>query len=119
MHKNHFGINMNGNIIQLTNDKVTLIDKAPRNKGMAIILNIDLPEGAILKSFPLNVTVSECEKIRINETDCYLLEMKIGELSKENRQILQGYLEYINRDHLTNLIDDNVEFSTILETVQH
>jgi len=109
---------MNSNIIQLSNSKVTLIDIAPRVKGTSIILNIDLPRGAILDHFPLNVTVTECEKIRINGNECYLLEMTIGEILEENRQILQGYLEYINRDHTINLITGDLEFSTILQTVE-
>ncbi len=106
---------MNGNIIQLSNNKVTLIDNAPRDKGAVIILNIDLPQRAILDNFPLNVTVTECEQICINGNNCYLLEMSIGKISEENRQILQGYLEYINRNHSVKLITGDIEFNTILE----
>ncbi len=109
---------MNGNIIQLSNNKVTLIDNAPRDKDTAIILNIDLPKGAILDNFPLNVTVTECEQIHINGNKCYLLEMTIGEILEENSQILQGYLEYINKSHSINLITNDIEFNIILHAVQ-
>jgi hypothetical protein len=83
--------------IRLTEDVVTLRSDRPKHMGTKIDLEVKLPEGVLLQSFTLNGTITSCKYVSDNGSGSYILEMKIGDMSPMNKEILKAYVDFLER----------------------
>lgn len=86
--------------IRLTEDVVTLRSDRPKHMGTKIDLEVKLPEGVLLQSFTLNGTITSCKYVSDNGSGSYILEMKIGDMSPMNKEILNAYVDFLEREDM-------------------
>ena len=89
-------------IVRVTQEIVTLRSDRPRAVGTKIDLEVTLPEGVLLESFTLNGSIISCKCTSNNESENYILEMKIGDISAKNKKILEAYIDFIERKKMLN-----------------
>ncbi|MDY6955089.1 MAG: hypothetical protein SWE60_26605 [Thermodesulfobacteriota bacterium] len=91
---------MMGELIECTEQTVTLCADAPRKVGTKTELAVSLPDGILLRSFSLSGTITGCRCVSHPESDYYVLEMEIGELSPMNKKILDAYKGFLERESM-------------------
>jgi len=89
-------------MIKLTGSKVTLLTNTPKNIGTKIDLKIKLPKGTLLKCFTLSGTIIRCQPVTVSndESPGYVLEVKLGDISPMNKNILDAYVDFIERRNM-------------------
>jgi hypothetical protein len=89
-------------MIKLTGNKVTLLTNTPKNIGTKIDLKIKLPKGTLLKCFTLSGTIIRCQPVTVSndESPGYVLEVKLGDISPMNKNILDAYVDFIERRNM-------------------
>jgi len=106
---------MKEEIIKLTKGSVVFSTKTPKSIGEEMELEVEMPVNAPSNSFNLNGTITDCRHIRNNGTSVYVLKMSIGNLSEENRLILDAYLDFLKRQEILSKIrKDNLELQNAL-----
>ena len=94
------GTKMITQLIKLTGNTVTLLTNTPKNIGTEIDLEVKLPEGILLESFGLRGTIVRCQSVSHNESPGYVLEVKLGDISPMNKNILDAYVDFIERRNM-------------------
>ncbi len=86
-------------LIKLTGNTVTLLSNKPKNIGTEVDLKVRLPEGTLLKSFALSGTIIRCQPVTVSDDESpgYVLEVKLGDISPMNKNILDAYVDFIER----------------------
>jgi len=106
---------MKEEIIKLTKGSVVFSTKTPKSIGEEMELEVEMPLNSPSNSFNLNGTITDCRHIHNNGTSVYVLEMSIGNLSEENRLILDAYLDFLKRQEILSKIrKDNLELQNAL-----
>jgi len=83
--------------IRLAEDVVTLRSDRPKHMGTRVDLEVELPEGILLQSFTINGTITSCKYVSDNGSGSYISEMKIGDISPMNKEILKAYVDFLER----------------------
>ncbi len=91
-------------IICITQDTVTLYNKAPFEIGSGINVDIKLPKEILLDSFQLDGTIKSCNLIQNNGSSGYLMEISINDLPTTEKQILKAYIDFLEREKQINEI---------------
>ena len=107
---------MTSEIIKFAKKTITLCADSPKSVGTEIDLLVKLPEGMILRSFPLEGTVTDCELVSNNGSSCYVLEVKIGDVSPLNEKILEAYKDYLERKEILDEI--KIDFVALKEVFE-
>ena len=108
---------MKNNIIQLSEDKVTIIDNAPQSVGASVEILIKFPQGAVMDALTLKGKVSRCEKMKATAEKNYLLELDISDLEPPIKLILQFYIVYLEREKLVDQIHQSLDFNSIFKDI--
>ena len=103
--------------IRVTEDVVTLRSDRPKYVGTKINLEVKLPEGILLQSFTLNGTITSCKYISNNGSGGYILEMKIGDISPMNKEILKAYIDFLEREDMLKGI--RMDLKALQEVFSH
>jgi hypothetical protein len=108
---------MKNQVVDFTDNTVTLRVDSPRNIGSKIDLEVRLPQGILIKSFLLNGTITSCECEGKESAGAYLLKMKIGDLSPLNHKILEAYKDFLAREEMLRDIKIDLQaFQQAFET---
>jgi hypothetical protein len=61
-----------------------------------------LPKGSLLKCFTLSGTIIRCQPVTVSndESPGYVLEVKLGDISPMNKNILDAYVDFIERRNM-------------------
>ena len=103
--------------IRVTEDVVTLRSDRPKHMGTKIDLEVKLPEGVLLQSFTLNGTITSCKYVSDNGSGSYILEMKIGDMSPMNKEILNAYVDFLEREDM--LKETKTDLKALQEVFSH
>ena len=89
-------------LIKLTGDTVTLLSNTPKNIGTEIDLKLRLPKGTLLKCFTLSGSIIRCQPVTVSDDKSpgYVLEVKLGDISPMNKNILDAYVDFIERRNM-------------------
>jgi hypothetical protein len=89
-------------MIKLTGNTVTLLTNTPKNIGTKIDLKVRLPKGSLLESFILSGKIIRCRPVTVknDELPGYVLEVKLGDISPMNKNILDAYVDFIERRNM-------------------
>jgi len=106
-------------LIKLTGNTVTLLSNTPKNIGREIDLKVRLPQGTLLKSFTLRGTIIRCQPVTVSgdESPGYVLEVKLGDISPMNKNILDAYVDFIERRSMLKGI--KVDFKALEDVMSH
>jgi len=108
---------MKNQVVNFTDDTVTLRVDSPKHVGSKIDLEVRLPQGILIKSFLLNGTITSCQCEGNESTGAYLLQMKIGDLSPLNHKILEAYKDFLAREQMLKEIKVDLQaFQQAFET---
>lgn len=88
---------MANEMIDLNSEKVVVRAEQPRRVGTKMDLVVNLPKGIVLRSFSLSGVVSDCRLDDSNGSSRYILEMKIGPMQNQEKEILAAYIEFRSR----------------------
>ncbi len=99
---------MKGQLIEFKEESVTVHTDTPKTVGTEIDLEVRLPQGILVRSFLLSGTITGCERLR-NGSRSYRLEIKIGDLSPMDQQILHAYKDFLEREQMLNRINMDLE----------
>jgi len=83
-------------LLDLTEETATILYDESQKQGSVVEFEIEMPEEVLLDSFTINGVVTKSDYIRNNGSSGYLTELKIGDLSIENRKILAAYVAFFN-----------------------
>ncbi len=85
-------------LIGLTEDTATILYDELKKEGSVVEFEIEMPQEIFLDSFTINGVVIKSDYIRNNGSSGYLTELKIGDLSIENRKILAAYVAFLRQE---------------------
>jgi len=85
-------------LIDLTEETATILYDESQKQGSVVEFEIEMPEEVLLDSFTINGVVTKSDYIRNNGSSGYLTELKIGDLSIENRKILAAYVAFLKQE---------------------
>lgn len=85
-------------LIGLTEDTATILYDELKKEGSVVEFEIEMPEEIFLDSFTINGVVTKSDYIRNNGSSGYLTELKIGDLSIENRKMLIAYVAFLRQE---------------------
>ncbi len=88
---------MSKEVIELTENTAVIKSNTLKDIGSDLDIEIKLPEDILLESFALNGTVTDCVHVQNNGTSGYAVKIVIGNISKENQQILAAYVDFLER----------------------
>jgi len=108
---------MTTQLIKLTGNKVALLTNTPKDTGTKIDLKVRLPKGSLLKSFTLSGTIVRCQPVTVSndESPGYVLEVKLGDISPMNKNILDAYVDFIERRNMLKGV--KVDFKALEDVI--
>ena len=100
----------------LTEDTATILYDEFQKQGSVVEFEIEMPEEIHLDSFTINGVVTKSDYIRNNGSSGYLTELKIGDLSIENRKILVAYVSFLRQEKELEKI--HIDYDAIQNAIQ-
>ncbi len=110
---------MKREILRLTSDFVVFMTEQSQKVGTETNLEIELPKDIDLECVPVSGTVTDCRHVLYNGCSRYLIKMNIGDMTKQNRMILDAYIDFLKREKaLEKMRKDNEELQQAVQRLE-
>lgn len=106
---------MKHTVIEISEDRLILIDSKANQPGEIMEIEIGFPAGAAIDTLQVKGEIASCEKL---DNDCgsfFLIELKLQGISETDHAILQAYKVYLGKEKNLDKVFEMLDLKGLLE----
>lgn len=106
---------MNKTVIDISGDRLILIDSKANQPGEMMEIDIRFPDGAAIDVLQIKGEIASCERVDNDSESFFLVELILQDISETDYVILQAYKVYMDKEKNLDKIFEMLDLKSLLD----